>query len=58
MSELTFIALVLVLGAAVVDVVVVVVVVVGERHVVPQFGHDQPHLARLQVEQARLVADL
>ena len=56
MSELTFIALVLVLGAAV--VVVVVVVVVGERHVVPQLGHDQPHLARLQVEQARLVADL
>ena len=55
MSELTFIALVLVLGAA---VVVVVVVVVGERHVVPQLGHDQPHLARLQVEQARLVADL
>ena len=54
MSELTFIALVLVLGAA----VVVVVVVVGERHVVPQLGHDQPHLARLQVEQARLVADL
>ena len=53
MSELTFIALVLVLGAA-----VVVVVVVGERHVVPQLGHDQPHLARLQVEQARLVADL
>ena len=52
MSELTFIALVLVLGAA------VVVVVVGERHVVPQLGHDQPHLARLQVEQARLVADL
>ena len=57
MSELTFIALVLVLGAADV-VVVVVVVVVGERHVVPQLGHDQPHLARLQVEQARLVADL
>ena len=47
---------VLVLGAAV--VVLVGVVVVGEDHVVPQLGHYEPHLPRLQVEKTGFVTYL
>ena len=49
---LTGIGLLLVLGAA------EDLLAEGERHVVPQLAHDQPHLPRLEVEEARLVADL
>ena len=56
--KLTFIIFVLLLLILWATVGVVLGLVVGQHHVVPQLGHDQPHLPRLKVQEAGLVTYL